>query len=137
MAYTRTNWATGDVVTAEKLNNIETRIDTGIAMVLHVAEDPQTLLPTLDATWQEIYDAVSSGVIVILVDELVTEVDIDGTTYNDITLSSSLVTDVTVTSNMDYDHVVTSYDVAAAASMYGTFTAYDPNERPANGEGPK
>ena len=61
MAYTPTEWECGDVVTAEKLNNIEEGIQEALesggggAEPLVVHEDGDTY--TLDKTWQEIYDA--------------------------------------------------------------------------------
>lgn len=137
MSYTRTNWVTGDVVTAEKLNNIETRIDTGTTMIIHVAEDPQTLLPTLDATWQEIYDAVSSGVLVFLLEEIVTEVDVDGTIFNERQLTLNPVTDITLTYGNNHGEIVATYGVQITSSQYGTFETHDPNGRPANESGPK
>ena len=137
MSYTKTNWVTGDVVTAEKMNNIETRIDTGTTMIIHVDEDPQTLLQTLDVTWQEIYDAVSSGVLVLLLEEPTIEIDIDGVIYTDRTVLMNEVRQLMVSNYMDYDHVVTNYVVEIPSSTYGTFETHDPNGRPANQAGPK
>lgn len=56
MSYTPTEWATGDVVTAEKLNKIENGIaSAGGGGVLIANMSPNT--GELDKTWQEIYDA--------------------------------------------------------------------------------
>lgn len=59
MAYNKTTWETGDVITAEKLNNIENGI-AGIkgVMSITVSEDDDTA--TLSATWQQISDAIGS-----------------------------------------------------------------------------
>jgi hypothetical protein len=52
MSYTPTNWATGDVITAEKLNKLEQGVaSAGGALVLTDTNG------TLDKTWQEIHDA--------------------------------------------------------------------------------
>lgn len=70
MAYTPTEWKTGDVVTAAKLNNMENGIASaggggGSAMILTAnfsEEHPQLL----GATAKEIYDAFTSGTNVII-----------------------------------------------------------------------
>lgn len=58
MAYVKTTWETGDVITAAKLNNIE----DGIAAIKGVM--PITIsgdeTATLSATWQQINDAIGS-----------------------------------------------------------------------------
>ena len=51
MSYTPTEWATGDVVTADKLNKIEEGI-AGAVGVLVATCDPTT--DTLDKTWSDI-----------------------------------------------------------------------------------
>lgn len=59
MAYNKTTWETGDVITAEKLNNIENGIAAikGV-MSITLSEDGDTA--TLSATWQQISDAFGS-----------------------------------------------------------------------------
>lgn len=51
MAYEPTNWKTGDIVTAERLNKMEGGIASGRVLVATDTEG------TLDKTWQEIHDA--------------------------------------------------------------------------------
>lgn len=69
MSYTPTVWATGDVVTAEKLNKLEQGVASagggsgGGGNVLLVNCDLQTM--TLDKTWQEIQTAMATSVVVI------------------------------------------------------------------------
>ena len=58
MSYTPNTWATGDTITAEKLNNMEQGI-AGAGGVFLVNMDMDTT--TLDKTWQEIYDAAAAG----------------------------------------------------------------------------
>lgn len=56
MSYTKTNWATGDTITAEKLNNIENGVaNTGGVLVVHTTFNGNSMV--LDKTWQEIHDA--------------------------------------------------------------------------------
>lgn len=59
MSYVKTVWETGDVITAEKLNNLENGVEAVGSGVLSVGvnEDGETL----KSKWQEIYDAMSSG----------------------------------------------------------------------------
>lgn len=80
MAYTPTEWQSGDIVTSEKLNKIE----NGIAGagggagggVLVATMDEAT--GALDKTWQEIYDAMNSSV--LCVSRSKTENDAEGFT---------------------------------------------------------
>ena len=50
MSYTKTEWANGDVIAAEKLNHLE----NGVAPLV-VTVNMETMV--LDKTWQEIHDA--------------------------------------------------------------------------------
>ena len=60
MAYTPTEWQTGDIIDAEKLNHAEEGIAAaGQVVILH--EDPET--HALDKTWKEIDDGLAAGVI--------------------------------------------------------------------------
>ena len=70
MSYTPTTWATGDVITAEKLNNMENGIVNGIANSLSVyivnlveaAEQPSNeWVFTADKTYDELLDVVNNG----------------------------------------------------------------------------
>ena len=51
--YQKTNWQSGDTITAAKLNNIENGIAGG--GVLESGMNPETM--ALDKTWKEIHDA--------------------------------------------------------------------------------
>lgn len=60
MAYTPTTWASGDTITATKLNKMESGIaNAGGALIVTIEDD------TLDKTWQEIHDAVENGQVVL------------------------------------------------------------------------
>ena len=67
MSYTKQTWNTGDTITADKLNHMEDGImesgESG-AFIINVIDDGATW--TLDKTWQEIYDAHSSGVVCVI-----------------------------------------------------------------------
>ena len=65
MSYTPTEWADGDVITAEKLNNIESGISeaeggSGGILIINETEvdDSHGNGLILDKTWQEIFDAI-------------------------------------------------------------------------------
>lgn len=68
MSYTPTEWKTGDIITAEKLNNIEQGIvDAGVLVVTFSTPDPSTT--TASKTYEEIVSALESGKAVIGVTE--------------------------------------------------------------------
>lgn len=54
MAYTPNQWATGDTITAAKLNNMESGIASAAMIITETSE-------TLDKTFAEIYDLIHSG----------------------------------------------------------------------------
>lgn len=62
MSYTPTEWVTGDIITAEKLNKIENGIaSVGGMLIVTVSEKPDSeTIMILDKTWQQIHDAVLS-----------------------------------------------------------------------------
>ena len=81
MSYEKKEWQTGEVITAEKLNHIENGINSNIFIVNIIIEEetvvratnetmlrvtPATTTMKLDKTWQEIYDAIEDGKIVII-----------------------------------------------------------------------
>ena len=71
MSYTPTNWASGDIITTEKLNKIEqgisevSNINSGSSGIVQgpliVSEASDGLVVVLNKTWQEIYNAVEAG----------------------------------------------------------------------------
>lgn len=63
--YTKTVWATGDIVTSEKLNNIENALSGLLPLFLHV--NPETA--ALDHTWNEIHEALASRMVVLCIDQ--------------------------------------------------------------------
>lgn len=69
MTYTPNNWETGDTITAEKLNNMETGIVNAYDSTLVVQiSRPDELEGNfiLNKTWQEIYNAIfNTGVFII------------------------------------------------------------------------
>ena len=67
MSYTEQTWATGDTITAEKLNHMEDGIaGAGGVFSVPTTFDEQTATVTCTKTWKEIYDAMVSGKICIL-----------------------------------------------------------------------
>ena len=80
MSYTPTTWQSGDTVTSEKLNKLETGVQNGFGgMFLINAEitvdesDETTGTVTVDKTFSEIKDAYDNGKLIIL--QAVTSID--------------------------------------------------------------
>lgn len=66
MSYTYTEWNTGDVITAEKLNNIEQGIVSHDVFVVTSTNDDSLSAFVLDKTYDEILQAFTSGKNVIV-----------------------------------------------------------------------
>jgi len=60
MAYTKTTWTDGDIVTSEKLNHMEDGIANSGVMVINDTDG------TLDKTWQEIHDAMEANTFCVI-----------------------------------------------------------------------
>lgn len=67
MAYTPTEWKTGDIVTAEKLNKLENGVSNGGDIELVTATNVDDVL-TLNVSWNDVYNAITSGKIVVYVE---------------------------------------------------------------------
>ena len=69
MSYTPTTWATGDTVTATKMNKIEQGIAaSGVdPLIVGLKETPTIGVAQLDKTFGEIYTAYASGRPVVLI----------------------------------------------------------------------
>lgn len=68
MSYEKQTWATGDVITAEKLNHMEDGIAGGTLVIGGFSySDNNELTGTSDKTWQEIYNAMVAGVRCVVV----------------------------------------------------------------------
>lgn len=76
MAYTPTEWATGDTVSADKLNNIENGIKALNTLVVKIIDN------VMNRTFKQISDAYKVGHPVIILDESTNE-------YGQITLLSA------------------------------------------------
>lgn len=61
MSYTPNTWQTGDTVTAEKLNNIESGIVNNDIFIIHLTPTSQDMSGTMAETPAEITAAVSAG----------------------------------------------------------------------------
>lgn len=92
MSYEPTTWKSGDIVTSAKLNKLEQGVaNAGGCLVVNVnvEGDPQSgATYTLDKTWQEIYDTVTSGTPVFLfltsVENYAYTFAVEGVTYDGI-----------------------------------------------------
>ena len=76
MAYIPTEWVTGDVITAERLNNIESGVEnlssTGVEYVTITAsrDASRNVTASIDKTWNELLSLVESNVTVIAIMDL-------------------------------------------------------------------
>ena len=64
MTYVKTDWETGDIITAEKLNNIENgvaNIGAGVFFIDYTRTQGIPQVTTLTKTWNEIMNAVTAG----------------------------------------------------------------------------
>lgn len=61
MAYTPTEWKSGDVITAEKLNNLE----GNRVLIVHDTNDPSLEFQELDITPREAIEAVSNNIYIV------------------------------------------------------------------------
>lgn len=119
MSYTRHTWASGDVVSAARLNNIEDGIEGGGGLVVTATKNGDTW--TLDKTAGEIYQAFTSGMAVIL-----TKTDVfDGTDviYHHILACCQM-------DDGGYNYVFVFFDynysfVASSSSSYPSYTSGD------------
>ena len=64
--YTRHNWGVDEIVTAQKLNNIEDGVsnlyDGGSSFIITAEYDATTQVHTLNKTWKEIHENFINGV---------------------------------------------------------------------------
>lgn len=68
MAYTKTNWQTGDTITAEKLNHAEQGIADASGLTGEITWDEQTGDGTLTLTYSQIKNAILSAKEVFIID---------------------------------------------------------------------
>lgn len=120
MAYTKTNWTNGDLITASKLNKIEQGIADGSSgggvLFINAVEDGTTI--TLDKTWQEIYDAYISGVLQVVIQ------DGSGDDYVDIVLY--VVTGIT----SKYNYSISIVNATPSGNFILDFSCESPDEYP-------
>lgn len=63
--YEKTVWNTGDIVTAQKLNNIENALSNLLPLFIHMNQETGAL----DRTWNEIYQALANRMVVLCVNQ--------------------------------------------------------------------
>lgn len=109
MAYVPTTWATGDIITAEKLNNIENGIESAnnslfIITVTNLNREQGTF--TIDKTWNELKAAYENGKHVIMrYSPVTTPVSVIYLFYE--VTANSILTDTNELESLDF----TRYDV--------------------------
>lgn len=70
MSYTKTNWTSGDVITAEKLNNLESGVEatSDVISFVPIPYDVENYLKILRASYNDILSIVNDGKIPCVVD---------------------------------------------------------------------
>ncbi len=66
MAYTPTEWKSGDVITAEKLNNMEEGISDSNVLIVNTHWDNTTSKDMIDLPFEKMVEATNSGKIIVL-----------------------------------------------------------------------
>ena len=118
MAYEKTTWESGDVVTSAKLNNMEDGIENATPMMLVFDNETQKI----NYTWQQVHDAISIGRMVTFHIELGEETD-ESNYWNMIINTAAVGAGVNVTGG------VTTYYVSINDGM-STFACSDPDDFP-------
>ena len=123
MSYTKQIWATGDTVTAAKLNHMEVGIaeagggsSGGGVLVVTITWDDNSA--TMDKTWQEIHDAAVSGTPIIVMEDTgnsITFYEATGIDYAEGLSYVFTIYDLIGASGMDFE--------ASTASGYPSYTA--------------
>lgn len=72
MAYTPTEWQTGDIVTAEKLNKLENGVadSSGGILAVNLILEEDSSVPSLDKTYAEIASAIENNKQVVVFNKL-------------------------------------------------------------------
>lgn len=124
MSYTPTNWQTGDVITAEKLNNIENGIASIMPEIFEFESDYDDATGDyrLSATWQEIHDAFNQGCFV----RFIYSSDDPGL------LAAGMSNAISVQNESETYTVIVEWAMANMGASYVTdrYSTNDPNSNP-------
>ena len=93
MGYIPTEWQTGDIITAAKLNKAEGGIEAAYPYIVPIVYDEETSAFILQASFDDISAAASAGRLVI---------DKDGTTETDYTLRFLYALSVVPSADLPY-----------------------------------
>jgi len=74
MSYEKQTWNNGDIISAEKLNHIEDGIESsgtgsGNVFIVNCTNDKDHTEYVLDKTWEQIHEAMNSGLAVFIFDK--------------------------------------------------------------------
>lgn len=82
MSYNPTQWSAGDTVTSAKLNKIEQGISDNRVLEINAIVNEETREIRLDKTWQEIYNASDSIIIIPYSEEYPTKTKVIGIDFD-------------------------------------------------------
>lgn len=139
MSYNKTTWATGDIVTAEKLNNIESGIVNNnmyiVSIISNIDESTGEETVTLDKTWQEIFDATQTGRLVRFMQASVEEYPGVEESYYGFLYADSMSIGYGPVWDATEEKYINSYNIGLNLGGIGpvSFHAFDPNDYPVMG----
>lgn len=139
MSYVPTEWETGDVVTAEKLNNIESGIVNNniyiASIISNVDESTGEETVTLDKTWQEIFNATQTGRLVRFMQASVEEYPDVEESYYEFLYMDSMSIGYGPVWKADEEKYINLYTIGFNLIGIGpvSFTALNPNDYPVMG----
>lgn len=121
MAYTPTEWETGDVITAAKLNNMEQGIEDAFVAPEVTAADQGKVL-TVDSSGE--WDAAAAQNAPIVLEGVIST--LDGSAYT-FTLTSGDISELTLEANVYMKAEVSMGGQIKIADVILPLTMYDPN----------
>lgn len=118
MAYVRQTWKIGDIITAEKLNNIEDGIVTNKNFIIKLIFSYDDSTVVLDKTFEEIVTAVrNDGLVPIIMSKT-----IDGSQLANIN-------EITIDEQSHYYAIVTDVGLTFAAESRNDYPSYQQEEQ--------
>lgn len=119
MSYVKTVWETGDVITAEKLNNAESGIEAAQPFIVRVSVDLETGKSTMDKTYAEIRAALMAGKYIPVIVNAIPEIQMPEDMLGSVLFARVSDTDYNIIIAEGINQITAGYD----AVVVGYFTA--------------
>ena len=131
MAYTKTTWSTGDVITADKLNHIEDGIAGGYDIVFTITEDGMT---ADGASFEELFTGAEKNA--ILIKNIEEKIYLQSYRFAQITapipaipdgcdfgfFDGDLIIEINIKSNGTYEYTSRELSGTTSEALEGTYT---------------